>query len=801
MISFPNDPLFKYQWFLDNSGQSGGGVGSDINVLSVWPDYTGAGIRVAIVDDGVQLDHPDLAGNSDLDASWDAVTNEQGGGPTAPYQKHGTPVAGLVAELANNGIGGSGVAPDATLISYRIGLAGEPGSEAAPTLALQKALASQADIVNNSWGSFEAFGNDAHSDAQKDFFKALNTLVTDGRDGKGSIVLFGNGNDGAKQYDSNLNNVLNNRHTIAVAALDDTGVRSAYSSPGANLLVSAPGGASTGQQSDRPGNGVLTTDRTGSDGYNTLPGEKGNYDYNFSGTSAATPIVSGVVALMLDANPTLGYRDVQEILAHSARFVDPADVWWTTTNTGTWNGGGSLFSRQYGFGEVDAHAAVRLAEVYTYLHGAPRSDANVKDVTASTGPLSITATPSSPAIFTITLPDGLDLNHLDLALDASWLNPVEMSVYLTSPSGTQLALLYQPQNALRIETIPTPKIEALPWPAHGFTMGTNAFWGETSGGVWQVQILAAEKGGGGTITGATLTGYGDTHSTEKKFVYTDDFASVILADSWRQDPPSRRVLKVAAGETAVIDAAAVSSDVTVNLAEHRATITGETIAIDAGATVTTVFTGDGNDSLVGDGRDNSLLAGRGSNMLDGGGGVDTALYIGSRAGYLATYSEAGTLTVEAISEASSDTAVRMEKATFAEGTLYVQAASDTGLGIAGLYDGLLFRDADGGGYRYWTIEAARGASLSSIGESFLASTEYAAGAGKLGDATFIAEVYQHLLGREADAGGAAYWQAELASGALDRAEVVMSICHSQEYDTTQLVGVFEAIAALGDLWS
>src|SRR5262245_53839629 len=115
MALLPNDPLFQYQWFLKNTGQSGGGIGKDINVLPVWPDYTGKGVRVAIVDDGVLLDHPDLAKNIDLAGSWDAITNSPGGGPVDADDNHGTPVAGLVAEVANNKIGGSGVAPDATL--------------------------------------------------------------------------------------------------------------------------------------------------------------------------------------------------------------------------------------------------------------------------------------------------------------------------------------------------------------------------------------------------------------------------------------------------------------------------------------------------------------------------------------------------------------------------------------------------------------------------------------------------------------------------------------------------------------
>ncbi|KAE9412555.1 hypothetical protein Angca_005488, partial [Angiostrongylus cantonensis] len=82
------------------------------------------------------------------------------------------------------------------------------------------------------------------------------------------------------------------------------------------------------------------------------------------GTSFATPIVSGVIALMLQANPNLGARDIQNILALTAKRVDPNGSNWTTNGATNWNGGGMHASEDYGFGEIDARAAVRLAETW-----------------------------------------------------------------------------------------------------------------------------------------------------------------------------------------------------------------------------------------------------------------------------------------------------------------------------------------------------------------------------------------------------------------------------------------------------
>jgi subtilisin family serine protease len=152
---------------------------------------------------------------------------------------------------------------------------------------------------------------------------------------------------------------------VVVAAVNQNGFVSSYSSYGASLLVSAFGGPAEPRQ-------IVTTDRVGADGYNP----NGDFTY-FAGTSAAAPMVAGVVALMYDANPNLGWRDVQSILADSARHVGSAvgggaagseRFPWQWNGADTWNGGGLHFSNDYGYGLVDALAAVRLAE--TWLIGA-----------------------------------------------------------------------------------------------------------------------------------------------------------------------------------------------------------------------------------------------------------------------------------------------------------------------------------------------------------------------------------------------------------------------------------------------
>ena len=170
--------------------------------------------------------------------------------------------------------------------------------------------------------------------------------VAQGRGGLGNIITWAAGNGLDDDDNSNYDGYANSRHTIAVTAVTHYGRQSWYAEPGANILVAAP--------SDGDGEGITTTDNEGGSGYNN-----GDYNNNFGGKSSATPLVSGVVALILDANPNLTYRDVEHIIVHSSRVNDVNDNSWNV------NGAGHDVSHKYGFGVIDASAAVDLAATWT----------------------------------------------------------------------------------------------------------------------------------------------------------------------------------------------------------------------------------------------------------------------------------------------------------------------------------------------------------------------------------------------------------------------------------------------------
>lgn len=344
------DPLLREQWHLQNTGQNGGLAGEDLRALPAWAITRGAGVRVAVVDDAVELVHPDLYPNLVPGASYSFRSGNQGSvwplPCSAANDDHGTAVAGIVLARDDNAIGGAGVAPRASLVAYDA-LASSLDVDIADALSRDGQLNA---IYQNSWGSPD---NGRLHPAEPSFAATIERGIATGRDGLGSIYVFPAGNggcyagdeSGACQVDNaNFDGYVNQRGVISVCAVDDTGVSPWYAEPGANVLVCAP------SSGDRPV-GITTTALLG------------RYRDDFTGTSASTPMVSGVVALMLAANPTLTWRDVRLILAETARRNDPTDPDWRE------GPGGLSVHPRYGYGVADAQAAVERARRWLSVGG------------------------------------------------------------------------------------------------------------------------------------------------------------------------------------------------------------------------------------------------------------------------------------------------------------------------------------------------------------------------------------------------------------------------------------------------
>jgi len=478
----PNDPLFGYstsnagyQWHLKNTGQNGAKAGIDVNVMPAWDTRKGTGIRIGIVDDGLELTHPDLAANVDALNSYDF--NDKDGDPSPDAKSfHGTACAGVAAARGNNGIGVSGSAPEATLVGLRLIAAPTTDADEADAIGYKQDII---QIKSNSWGPYDsAYGTGGPGTLTQ---AAMQNAITNGRGGKGTIYLWAAGNGNYSGDDSNYDGWANSPMVIAVSAINDKGRASYYSEPGSNILVCAP--SNGGKES------ITTTDRSGALGYNEDGGTVENPDFNdtnytnsFGGTSSATPTVAGVVALILEANPNLTYRDVQEILVRTAVKNDEFDGDWVQ------NGAGFHFNVRYGAGLVNAQAAVNMAATWTNVASMQTkviSQANLAQAIPDYDENGISRA------FSVPLADNLRLEHVTVKVKATHPYVGNLEWRLTSPSGVKVRLARARTN---------DNSANLDW-----TFTTTHFWGERSHGDWKLEVFDRMIDYTGTLNEATIT--------------------------------------------------------------------------------------------------------------------------------------------------------------------------------------------------------------------------------------------------------------------------------------------------------
>ncbi|MDX1953831.1 MAG: S8 family serine peptidase [Verrucomicrobiota bacterium] len=353
----PNDRAWDIQWNMENRDLNGIRLGADLNVRGAWGYTRGAGVTIAIVDTGVELSHPELAERmTGPHFNFDVGTTN--GNPVSARSDgaHGTAMAGLAAATQNNERGISGVAPEAGMASWVIFTTNFP-----PAFVSRAALAEMfqykiqdVQIQNHSWTPPVA-GLTAVSPAED---LAISNAVTAGRGGKGVIMVRASGN--ARQDGRNANDdaYISDPRAIAVGAVNYSGRSTSYSNPGAAILVAAPSGDNINEFAFYTN--LISTDLTGTDGFNYVNFEDDSADYTYAtlwdaGTSAATAEISGLCALILAANPGLTYRDVQQVLINSSLHYDDEDA------TATRNAAGYLKSHTVGFGVPDAGWAIWTA--------------------------------------------------------------------------------------------------------------------------------------------------------------------------------------------------------------------------------------------------------------------------------------------------------------------------------------------------------------------------------------------------------------------------------------------------------
>jgi subtilisin family serine protease len=338
--------LNPMQWHLAETTIGGNTINAHVNILDAWKITKGKGITVAIIDDGVDITHPEFKGR--IVHPRDVTLNIDDPKPKEKDDNHGTPCAGVAVAA---GIKASGTAPEAQLMPIRLrnGL-----GSMAEAQAFAWACDHGADVISCSWGPADGRWWDPMDPTHTrqtllpDSTRlAIDYAMTKGRGGKGCVVLFaaGNGNE-----ETETDGYVSYPPIIAVGACNDTGKRSIYSDYGKAVWVSFPSrdfGFKPFKHPNPLTPGILTTDRMAADGYQTT-----DYHDAFSGTSSACPGVAGVVGLMLAANPALSPAQVKEILKATSDKIDTAEGEYDTQ-------GHSVY---YGYGRINAGKAVAAAQ-------------------------------------------------------------------------------------------------------------------------------------------------------------------------------------------------------------------------------------------------------------------------------------------------------------------------------------------------------------------------------------------------------------------------------------------------------
>ncbi|XP_034443376.1 furin (paired basic amino acid cleaving enzyme) b [Hippoglossus hippoglossus] len=461
----PTDPDFPKQWYLTTPSHQ------DLNTKVAWAQgYTGRGVVVTILDDGIEKDHPDLINNYDPEASYDV--NDGDADPQPRYtqrneNRHGTRCAGEVAAAANNGVCGVGVAYNAKIGGVRM-LDGEVTDMVeAHSLSLNP---QHIHIYSASWGP-EDDGKSLDGPA-KLAKEAFLQGITKGRGGLGSIFVWASGNGGREQDSCNCDGYTNSIYTLSISSTTQSGNVPWYSEPCSSTLASTFSSGNPGEKQ------IVTTDL------------RQKCTDSHTGTSASAPLAAGIIALALEANMNLTWRDMQHLVVRTSRPGHLSAGDWKT------NGVGRRVSHSYGYGLLDAGVMVSLAQNWTTL-----GPQNQCVHTMLTEPRDI----GNKLVFSKSVdacwgrPEYVSsLEHAQARLTLSHNQRGKLAIHLISPLGTRSTLLFPRPNDFSSEGF------------NDWAFMTTHSWDEDPQGEWTLEIenVAANGRDYGVLSQFTLLLWG-----------------------------------------------------------------------------------------------------------------------------------------------------------------------------------------------------------------------------------------------------------------------------------------------------
>ncbi|MBJ80304.1 MAG: hypothetical protein CMH60_03210 [Myxococcales bacterium] len=529
-ITVTGDPLSHLQWYLRNSGQDVyaqevGAPEQDIRgVVTLEDGHIGEGTIVAVLDTGLELEHPDLQENIVEDGSYNFLNGS--GDPTSGSSSgdHGTSVAGVVAARGWNGVGLRGIAPAAQLKGFNFLKSQLTANQVFANGG--NPLSADVSVFNKSYGYENTVEMQVNEFLEAQLFEGVSDL----RDGKGAIYVKSAGNGfrsfsvitciGSSVVDfsdeiscqhTNMDATRTLPYNMIVGALNAGGTKASYSTVGSGVFISAPGGED-GISSDyyetmgyslsgipeyRFSPGVLTTDQTGChQGYS--PGTENSfeagsisansscdYSVSFKGTSAAAPLVSGASAVILGAYPELSWRDLRFILASSARKVDAehepvvrtlSDGDYTVRYGWADNAAGFSFHNWYGFGALDLDGAMALAASFSEDFG----EFLISEWQVSpTLDLSIADNSIAGASGTLTFAEDWQVESVQIRVNISHGRTGELGIELVSPSGTRSVLAHARNGWTQTNL-------------SNMVLLSHAFYGEDGAGDWRLEVFDAD---------------------------------------------------------------------------------------------------------------------------------------------------------------------------------------------------------------------------------------------------------------------------------------------------------------------
>lgn len=527
-IAVNGDPLRQYAWHLKNTAQKSfssitGTSGFDLNVYDVLKEgYTGDGVKIAVSDSGVEVNHDDLYDNQLAGEHRDYSKESPYISTPVPTNFHGTAVAGIISAVGWNNFGSIGVAPEAKFAGFQF-----LDSSQSSAIMVHQATGDY-DIFNYSYGDF--IFEDTRSDSTYLDQLRYQTITNN------KVYVKASGNeffyeDGGVCASHNANFPYENESPflIIVGSIHADGGKASYSNAGSNLWISAPGG----EDGESMGPAIITTDlRTCFKG-NSIAGTYSSNDLEYghelnlqcdytatmNGTSSATPNVSGVIALLREVNPSLKMRDIKHILATTAKQIDPThddslnyfgndhpsaasssctvnlslsghtyEQGWVT------NKAGYKFNNFYGFGLIDAAAAVNVAKTYVSTLG------QQVELNAGFNKTQYRRTPNLTIpdknkdgvsdSFTFSEATNYKIETVQVRVQIAHARSGEIGIELESPGspGTK-SILMNINNSFLFDNDSNLDI----------VLTSNAFYGETLNGEWKIKIIDGKSGNQGTL--------------------------------------------------------------------------------------------------------------------------------------------------------------------------------------------------------------------------------------------------------------------------------------------------------------